>query len=77
MAELLDLSKTFVHLKRDGNLETVALTPNFWGASTRGGYDQLVGWLKALRCAGLHHPQRRARSPVARAVVSRKLRLLR
>lgn len=44
MAEAVDLSTTFVHLRSGGDAERVELTPSFWRDSTAPGrYDRLVG----------------------------------
>jgi len=45
MAQHLDLSKTFVHLKNGGDTEPVVITPAFWRESSSGTrrYDRLAG----------------------------------
>jgi mannose-6-phosphate isomerase-like protein (cupin superfamily) len=56
MAQRLDLSKTFVHLKNGGDTEPVAITPAFWLETSSGKrrYDRLAGIFAFRSAKDLH-----------------------
>jgi hypothetical protein len=56
MAQRLDLSKTFVHLKNGGDTEPVAITPAFWRECSSGKrrYDRLAGIFEFRSAKDLH-----------------------
>ena len=55
MEQLLDLSRTFVHLTNHGDAKPVELTPSFWRESSSSQlYDRLVGTFDFRSSDDLH-----------------------